>query len=289
MHFSFAKAADFMVEHEYRVGRHVSTAGGISNSFINAESVGCNTMQIFISSPRIWDVPDINAAGIELFRSSASEHDIIPVFVHMPYLPNLASPDSNIYKKSVDALIKISKLCDELGIGYLITHLGSHKGNGKEKGIRNVINAISTAIQATEHVNILMEDQAGHANSVGADIDDIKDIYSGIRSKRVGICLDTCHLFAAGYDIRDHKVLDKMDRTLGFVNVKCLHLNDSLSGLGSFKDRHERIGSGAIGMDGFKDFFSYGKLRGIPIIMETAQPSSTAEAKEITTVRKLIG
>ncbi len=278
-----------MVQHTPRVGRHVSTAGGISNSFINAQEIGCSTMQIFISSPRMWNVTEIDARQSELFRKNAKDSGIAPVFVHMPYLPNPASPDRNMYKRSVDTLVRISKACDALGIEYLITHLGSHKGEGKEKGIRNVIGAVKTALDASENVRILLEDQAGHANSVGADIGDIKDIYSGISSKRVGICLDTCHLFAAGYDIREHKVLDAIDKALGFGNVKCLHLNDSMSGLGSFKDRHESIGRGAIGIDGFKALFSYRKLEGIPVIMETALGSSESQAREISLVRRLIG
>ncbi len=277
-----------MAQHAARVGRHVSTSGGISNSFINAQEIGCSTMQIFISSPRTWNMPETDPRQTALFKKNSAEYDIKPIFVHMPYLPNPASPDAGIHKKSADALAAISRRCDSLGIEYAITHLGSHKGAGKEKGIRNVIEAVNAALDATEHVGILLEDQAGHANSVGADIEDIRRIHSGIASKRVGICLDTCHLFAAGYDIREHSVLDTIDKVLGFANVKCLHANDSMYGLGSFKDRHDNIGSGAIGRDGFRSFFSYKKLRGIPVIMETAQANSDGEAREISLVRELI-
>ena len=278
-----------MAQHGTRVGRHVSTGGGMSNAFANAIDIGCDTMQMFISSPRMWGIAGRGAEQAGLFRKNAEGSGIAPVFVHMPYLPNLASPDRDMYKKSVEALVKISGMCDELCIEYVITHLGSHKGEGKEKGIRRVIDAVSTALGGSERVKVLLEDQAGHNNSVGAEIEDIKEIFSGIGGRRVGICLDTCHMFAAGYDIRDHKVLDSIDRALGFNNTKCVHLNDSMSGLGSFKDRHERIGNGAIGIEGFKSFFSYRKARGIPVIMETAHSSSEGEAREISLVRRLIG
>ncbi len=273
---------------EEKVGRHVSIAGGISNSFRNAAEIGCNTMQIFLSSPQMWkiDAPSKEQSG--LFKKYAGSSDVSPVFVHMPYLPNLASPKKEMYVKSVDTLVSTARLCDDLGIGYIVVHLGSHLGEGKEKGIKNVAAAVGTALDSSENVCILLEDQARQTNSVGADINDLKQIYDGIKSRKAGICLDTCHLFAAGYDIREHKVLDEIDRTLGFRNVKLVHLNDAQFGLSSYKDRHERIGAGSIGIEGFKSFFSYKRLSGIPMVMETPHDSRDSEAREIELVRKLM-
>jgi deoxyribonuclease-4 len=278
-----------MQNSQARVGRHVSSAGGICNSLSNATKIGCNTMQIFLSSPQMWRVAGISKDDASAFNKEQKVSGVWPVFVHMPYLPNLASPNADIYKKSVDTLESISVLCDSIAADYVIVHLGSHLGKGKEAGIHNVITAIGTALDASDSVCVLLEDQARQANSVGADIEDVKEIYDGIGSERVGICLDTCHLFAAGYDIRDRSTLEAIDRAIGFRNVKALHLNDAQYGLGSGKDRHAQIGEGFIGTEGFSKFFSYKKTSGIPVITETPVSSDKEAADEIMLVRRLMG
>ena len=271
-----------------KVGRHVSASGGISSSFTNALEVGCSTMQIFLSSPRMWKINEITPEQSALFLSSSSESGVSPVFVHMPYLPNLASPKDYIYSRSVETLAKTAEMCDALSIGYLVAHLGSHLGEGKSKGIRNVVEAVSSALEKIDKVHILLEDQAGQTNTVGAELEDIAQIYDEISSKKVGVCLDTCHLFAAGYDIREHGVLDDIDGAIGFGKVECIHLNDAQLELGSHRDRHENIGLGKIGVEGVRSFLSYKRLQGIPLVMETPQTSANGEAKEIRLVRSLI-
>lgn len=271
-----------------KFGYHVSVAGGIDLSFGRAISIGCTTMQIFLSNPRGWEIRKIEDNEKERFSNELKKEMISPIFVHMPYLPNVASPKEDIRKKSVMAIKETVKRCDELGIEYVITHLGSHLGEGKQLGIRNAIDSINDA-SVSRRVKILIENEAGQKNSIGSDLEDVAEIYDGIGPGRNGICLDTCHLFAAGHDIRKPEVLDRIENIIGFENVPVLHLNDAKYELGSGKDRHENLGNGFIGKEGFDRFFSYGKTRGKSIIMETPEmPLDNWEAGEIKFLKGIL-
>lgn len=271
-----------------RFGYHISVAGGIDLSFGRAIALGCSAMQIFLSNPRGWEIRDIGAEEKERFSIELGKGRIHPIFVHMPYLPNVASPKDEIREKSVRAIKETVERCEELGIGYVITHLGSHLGEGKQIGIKNAIESINEAA-ASKKVKILIENEAGQRNSIGSDLEDIAEIYSGIESGVRGICLDTCHLFAAGYDIREEEILDSIDHIVGFENVPVLHLNDAKYGLGSGKDRHENLGNGFIGRSGFELFFGYGKTRGKSIIMETPEmQAENWEEKEIELLKGIL-
>ena len=271
-----------------RFGYHVSVAGGIDLSFGRAAALGCSAMQIFLSNPRGWEIRGIGAEERERFSIELGKGRIHPIFVHMPYLPNVASPKDGIREKSVRAIKETVERCEELGIGYVITHLGSHLGEGKQIGIKNAIESINEAA-VSKKVKILIENEAGQRNSIGSDLEDIAEIYSGIESEVRGICLDTCHLFAAGYDIREEEVLDRIDHMVGFGNVPVFHLNDAKFGLGSGKDRHENLGNGFIGRNGLERFFGYGKTRGKSIIMETpGMQSENWEEKEIELLKGIL-
>lgn len=240
-------------------------------------------MQIFVSNPRGWDVKPIPPDDKEKFLENAKLNEINPTVAHMPYLPNLASANEATHAKSIESLNKTISLCSSLKIKYLVTHLGSHLGKGKEAGISNVADAINKS-EGLDGVTLLLENTAGSTNSVGSTLDELAEIL-GRSEKKVGICLDTCHLYAAGYDITKPETLDEIDEKLGFRNIYLFHLNDSKFPLGSHLDRHENIGKGYIGKEGFSKFFSYGKILEKPFIMETPEESK----EELILVKKLAG
>lgn len=259
-----------------RIGCHISTAGAIDLAFDRASSIGCNTMQLFLSSPRSWSVSGVDPLELKAFLSKAKSHDIKPVIAHMPYLPNIASSDSLKRAKSIECLKKTAVLCDELSIEYLAAHLGSHMGAGKSTGIKNAISAIN---EVESRVCILLENEAGHKNSIGSDLQDMAEIYDSLETRNKGFCLDTCHAFAAGYDIREAGTVAEIGRILGFDRIKAIHLNDALYDVGSHRDRHENFGMGFIGLEGFRQFFSAKRMLSKPMIMETPGRTDIGEVK----------
>ena len=185
-----------------KVGFHISVAGSVDLGVDRAASLNCNTFQIFTRNPRQWYSANLTKETAKTFSDKVKSYGIEPIFAHMPYLPNLASPRDEIYRKSVKVLTLELERCRQLEIPYLITHLGSHLGTGKDKGIQRVINALNQALEVETNVIVLLENTAGTKNSVGSYFEDLKQIISGIIFKeRIGICFDTCHAFAAGYNL----------------------------------------------------------------------------------------
>ena len=267
-----------------RIGFHVSISGGISNSVDNALKIGCNAFQIFSRNPRGWTAKPLQGNDVENFRKKLNESKIDrdSTFVHMPYLPNLSSSNSKLHKKSTNALIEEMKRCSTLGIPYVILHLGKHGEKGKGDGINQLQKACNSAtknrIRDYKSVMIILENSAGGRNSIGSKFDELGLILdklksSSSRSNSFGICLDTCHAFAAGYDLRTkegvNKTLDEFRSKIGLSNLKVIHLNDSKEDLNSNRDRHEHIGLGKIGKGGFREFLRHNAVRKLPIIMET--------------------
>ena len=192
----------------------------------------------------------------------------------MPYLPNLSSPDTDGYNKSIKTMIKEVERCDILGIPYLVTHLGSHRGTGEEKGIKRLVDALNKVAETNADVTILLENTAGQKNSVGSDFYQWGEIFSKCKKKeRFGVCFDTCHAFAAGYDLRKkenvNETMKKFEDAVGFDNLKILHLNDSKGLLNENRDRHEHIGLGEIGDVGMKEIIKIMNKNNIPMILET--------------------
>ncbi len=268
-----------------KIGRHIS--GNIDFAADIARSIGCNSMQIFIGSPSQWHVKEIAKEEAELFRNKCTEKEVSPVVVHMPYLPNFASPNKINYEKSINSLKSNVERCNLLNAEYLVMHLGSSMGTPKQGGIKRVANAVSSVIDEVKY-SVLLENQSGNKNSVGAEIEDLVEIKKRIGSKKVGYCIDTCHAFAAGYDIRDEEVLDEMNSVLNFDEVSVIHANDSQFDLNLHKDRHENIGKGYIGKEGFKTFLNYRSIKTKPILMETKTDRKTPDKSEIDLVRSLI-
>lgn len=278
-----------------RVGFHVSIAGGISNSVDNGLKIGCSAFQIFTRNPRGWAAKPLVDEDVEKFRAKLAKSPISPeaVIAHMPYLPNLAAPDGELYKKSVDTLAGEVQRCSTLGIPSLVIHLGSHLGKGTEAGISQLVKACKYALDtygknASFHANhskqkrnkknapfrILLENMAGQKNSIGGRFEEIRLLLDNLKPKGYfGVCLDTCHVFASGYEMRKEKDVEKMlsqfDSTVGLKELKVLHLNDSKGDLNSKIDRHEHIGLGKIGKEGFAALLQHKSLRNLPMIMET--------------------
>ncbi len=274
-----------------RIGYHISIAQSLDLAYDRAAAAGCTAMQIFVTNPRAWDVRNLDSSEASEFIRKSRTFDVKPVCVHMPYLPNLASSNTDTYGKSILSLRKNIEMCKVLGIKYLITHMGSHLGKGKEAGLRNIINSLESIADGIGEVMVLLENQAGHANSIGAKIEDLVDIYdrSSLAEKgRLGFCLDTCHLFAAGYDIADENTLDNIDSVLDFDNVHAFHINDAAFPLGSGKDRHANIGLGHIGLEGFGPLINYDGVWRRPLILETPLNPDFEEGHELNLIRDLL-
>jgi len=261
-----------------RVGFHVSISGGISNSVDNAKKIGCTAFQIFTRNPRGWAAKSLAPADVKAFKEklSASGIETTSVIVHMPYLPNLSGPESEFYKKSVDTLGGEMQRCNALGIPHLVIHLGSHMGKGTKSGIDQLVNAINIARERSKTKSdpvALLENNAGQKNSVGGNFEELRMILDRLDSKGYGVCLDTCHLFASGYDLRTgenvNDTIAHFDKVVGIRQLRAVHLNDSKGGFKSNLDRHEHIGLGSIGAKGLASFINHKEIRGLPIIMET--------------------
>lgn len=275
-----------------KIGFHVSIAGSIDEAVDRAVAANYDTFQIFTRNPRVWHVTTLNRGEVERFQEKMKRYKIHPVFGHMPYLPNLASSRANVYKLSMEALLIELKRCRELRIPYLVTHLGSHLGSGKMIGCRRIIDAINYAFSKVDgEVMLLLENTAGTRNSMGSSFEDIKRVFDGIiHSDRVGICFDTCHAFAAGYDLRTktavNNVIEQFDAVLGWDRLKLVHLNGARGELNGHKDRHEHIGLGKIGMDGFRNIL-HSAFREIPLILETPLDEEQQNLENLRRVHEL--
>ncbi|MDE1846311.1 MAG: deoxyribonuclease IV [Candidatus Micrarchaeota archaeon] len=269
------------------VGRHISVSGNIDGTVDLAQETDCNTMQIFVSSPMQWKLKELHDEEIANFKAKCKKLTVDPVVVHMPYLPNLASPDPEIYKKSKETLAANMERCNSLAIKYLVMHLGSTMGEPRDAALKRISIGINSCIDKFNGV-LLLEDQAGQKNSVGSRLEDLAELKDAIDHKQIGYCIDSCHAFGAGYDIRKEEVIDEMGKIIEWKQVHMIHANDSKFDLGLFKDRHENIGKGFIGLKGFRTFFNHKKIVGKPIIMETPTDRKVPDRNEIELVRSLI-
>lgn len=264
------------------MGFHVSITGSLSNSVRNAEGIGCTAFQIFTRNPRGWTAKPLEMKDVDEFKRKLdnSHIDKKNIVVHMPYLPNLAAPKGESYDKSKKVLCEEIIRCYLLDIPYLILHLGSHLGLGEKNGIKQIVDACNFALDNFNssyrrhlHLNILIENSAGQKNSIGSSFNEIKDILDELNDKTFGVCFDTCHAFASGYDIRSsEKVIETMNNfneIINIENLKVLHLNDSKGKINENKDRHQHIGLGLIGKNGLAEFLKDKYIQNIPIIMET--------------------
>jgi deoxyribonuclease-4 len=258
-------------------GSHVSASGGVDRAPQRGADVGAEAIQVFSKNERQWLAKPLDPAVVENFRAEIERTGIgfDKLVVHDSYLINLASPKDEILEKSIAAFTDELERCDQLGIPYLVTHPGAHTGSGVEAGIERFATSLNEifAGPSRESDDDLAGNDCGQGTALGRSFEEIAAIIDGVEQKeRVGVCLDTCHIFAAGYDYRTPDLyaamMDNFDQTIGIDRLKVIHLNDSKHSLGSNKDRHEHIGDGEIGPEGFRQFVNDSRLAGVPGILE---------------------
>ena len=277
-----------------QIGCHVSISGSIDKAVDNAVERECSAFQIFTRNPRGWHAKDLSDDDITSFRRKlkASKIDRFATCAHMPYLPNLSTPKEDGFEKSVNTLISEVERCGKLSIPYLVTHLGSHLGTGEEAGIKQLVKGLSKAGQTKNDVMILLENTAGQKNSVGSNFEQLAEIFNKLKpTKKFGICLDTCHAFVSGYDLRTEKsvkdTFTKFDDSIGIENLKILHLNDAKGEIGCNLDRHYHIGLGNIGEKGLAEVIKTANKKEIPIILETPIDDIRDDFENIKIVKEL--
>lgn len=278
------------------LGTHASTSGGVHKALQRAADVGATSCQIFSKNERQWVAKPLDPAAVEQFHAERARLGIVQMVIHDSYLINLASPKEDIHEKSMAAFTDELERAQELGIRYLVTHPGAHTGSGVEQGIRTFsqsLNRIFDALPANETI-VCLETTAGQGTTLGRSFEELAAIIDQVEAKeRVGVCLDTCHTFAAGYDLRSEDsttaVIDEFDRVVGLGNLRVLHLNDSKNPFGSFKDRHEHIGKGEIGLPAFAAFVNDPRLTGLPAILETEKdPAGDYDRMHLELLRGLV-
>jgi len=270
-----------------RLGAHESIAGGLHRAFDRARSVGCDAVQIFVKSNRAWAVKPLTDEDVARFRARAEETGIQPVVGHASYLLNPATRDETLWTRSRDTLIVELERCEALGVPYLVLHPGSHVGAGEEVGLARVARALGQVHAATPgfRAQILLETTAGQGTNLGYCFEHLAWLMEHVpEGGRLGVCLDTCHAFAAGYELRTPAgyaaTIEAFDRTVGLEQLKAIHLNDCKGDLGSRKDRHEHIGQGGIGLDAFRHVVNDPRLAELPGLLETPKGEDLHEDRE---------
>ncbi len=258
------------------LGAHMSIAGGLEKALLRGHALGCTTIQLFTKSSNQWKERVLEESEIQLFREVRTKAGIDPVISHASYLINLASPDGVLYTKSLDAMVLEIRRCEQLDIDYLVVHPGFHKGCGEGWGIDRITDALDAIHADTEgaKVRIALETTAGQGTALGGSLEQIARIIERVKeNSRLAFCLDTCHMFVAGYDLRTQQnyldLFRKIDNTTGRKNLRVIHLNDSKREIGSRVDRHENIGDGLIGEDLFRLIMRDESLEDVPKIIET--------------------
>jgi deoxyribonuclease-4 len=277
-----------------RLGFHVSISGGFFLSVQRAYELGCTCMQIFSRNPRGWTVKPLDKNDVMEFKKLREKWDIAPVFVHTNYLINLASSKPELYEKSIEQFVIDLERAEALGAEYLVTHLGSASGQEPQWMIERVSGALNMAVKLHPlKTTVLLENTAGEKGDIGYELEQIQDVLSRLNNaSRFGICYDTCHGFAAGYDIRTRAGVEalakKIKSTVGMARLKGMHLNDCLRDFNSRVDRHWHIGEGKIGLDGFKALLNHPAFKDIPKIMETPKETEEDDPRNMKAVKSLI-
>ncbi|MBI4586887.1 MAG: deoxyribonuclease IV [Planctomycetes bacterium] len=274
-------------------GAHMSISGGLEIAFDRAESAGCEALQIFTKSTGMWKARPLTEEEVRSFRARAAAARPMPVLAHAAYLINIASPNKALREKSIQALFIELERCEALAIPGLVLHTGAHMGAGEEAGIKNLIASLD-ALHARARgfrSGILLETSAGQGSSVGWRFGDLGRVLEAVKEpERLGFCVDTCHIFAAGYDIRTRwgyrAAMEELDGAVGLERVRCIHANDSKKDLGSRVDRHEHIGKGYIGLEGFKHFIDDRRFKRLPYLLETPKEDRMDEVN-LAVLKKL--
>lgn len=277
------------------LGAHESVAGGIYRAFERIEMVGGEALQIFTRNQRQWNPAPLKDGEVQLYKEAHEKSGNLPVASHASYLINLATAKEELLEKSINALMLEFERCQNLEIPYVVMHPGSHGGAGVEAGLERFVAGLDRVFeQSGQRVTLLIETTAGQGTGLGASFDEIAYIIDNCTfPELLGVCVDTCHIFAAGYELRTKEGYDEtmqaLEDSFGAQRVKFFHLNDSKKELGSRVDRHEHIGKGAIGIDGFKNLLTDNRFADLPMTLETPKSDSLVEDTEnLQTLRSLL-
>ena len=278
------------------IGAHIMISGGPASAIVTAEKLGFTAIQIFTKNNNQFFARDLTESEITDCRDKISKSNIKFVVVHSAYLINLCSKNNDVLKKSKESFIKELERCEQLGIPYLNFHPGAHGGQGEDEGIKMIAESLNYIHERTKNFKTksMLETTAGQGTSIGYKFEQLRKIIDQVDyPERMSICIDTCHIFAAGYNIRDPKEYNKtiveFDNIIGLQKLKCIHMNDSKNDLGSKRDRHEHIGTGFIKRQGFANIMNDKRLESVPKILETPKGKDLKEdIKNIKVLLKLI-
>jgi deoxyribonuclease-4 len=270
-----------------RLGAHMSIAGGVDTAFDRGEQVGCDAMQIFTKNSNQWVAAPLAEKTIARYHQRQAETGITPVVAHSSYLLNLGTPDDALWHKSIDALVVELERCDQLAIAHLVIHPGSHMTSGEEAGIARVVAALDIVHGRLPdaRVKITLETTAGQGSNLGYRFEHLAAMIVGVKAgDRLAVCFDTCHTLAAGYDFRTPagyaEVFRQFDTLIGLDRLAVFHFNDSQKDAGSRRDRHEAIGDGFVGLEGFRLIINDPRFAEIPMLLETPKSEDMHEDKE---------
>jgi deoxyribonuclease-4 len=277
------------------LGAHMSIAGGMDKSVARGSSIGCETIQIFTKSNRQWRAKPLEAEEVARFQEARAASGIDPIFAHAAYLINLASPDDDAWDKSLESFIMEVGRCATLKLPFIVVHPGAHGGAGEDTGLSRITRALDECFtrHKDEQVTVLLEITAGQGSSIGYKFEHLAGIMERcLYPERLGICFDTCHAFAAGYDLRTpegyEQTIASLDRLIGLEHLKVIHLNDSLGDLGSHLDRHVHIGMGNLGLEAFRLLLNDPRLKRLPMVLETPKgPDMKEDVANLSTLRGL--
>ncbi len=275
------------------IGIHVSTSGGLDKAIDRTTELGCNAFQVFVSNPRGWKSTLLDEGTIDLFLEKYKSAQIKNAVSHSIYLINLASPRPELRQESSQSLLSDLQKTARLHLDGLVTHIGSHQGDGLMIGLERVSEALKEILDKDIQTDLLLENTAGAGTLIGKNFSEIGEIFDLVKSDRLGVCLDTAHAFESGYEINTEKGLDdlvkEIDHKVGLKRLKVIHLNDSMTSLGSNRDRHEEFGEGCIGLEAMIRIINHPSLRDKPFIMETPKLKSGTEGKEfIMTIKSYV-
>lgn len=274
-----------------RLGVHVSIGKGLPGAVSQAQSLGCDGFQMFVANPRGWARKPLAESDIQEFKTKRKSTGLWPVVVHLAYLPNPASTEPELYEKSVVTLAEEFRRANLLEADFFVLHPGKNKE--RRLGIEQVISTVNLVLSKVSGPTLMLfENQAGAGSEIAGRFEELRELIAGVEDqKRVGICFDTCHAFAAGYDLSSRQgweiTLESLSGILGLEKLKLFHLNDSIGAMGSHLDRHQHIGLGNIGLGGFKYLVNHPQLSQIPGILETPQESEEDDLKNLATLRQL--
>jgi deoxyribonuclease-4 len=275
------------------IGAHVSTAGGLANAIERGAERGCESIQIFNQSPRMWRPAKYGPDDFAAFREAMDDSPVEAVVIHAVYLINCASKDKELRKKSLASLTHALRTGDGIGAAGVVLHPGAQKGEPHGPSMKRAARVIAAALTDSESCPLLLEQTAGHKGLLGRDFDETAELIElAGAGKRLGLCLDSCHLFVQGYDVTDEghlaKIVDEADEKVGLDRLRCLHVNDAAAPLGSCRDRHANLGKGEMGKQGLAAFLSEPRFEGLPATLETPGPNKKGpDGKEVTAAKRL--